>query len=432
MGTLQQQSVLKGQQVKRNGGSTELLHKLFVEAAQKYANDIAIVFEDMNGYVRGLSYKQLDRLTNQVARVLRKYTEETANNRQPLVAVCMKPTERLPTVLLSILKAGMAYLPLDVEFPPSRLKHILQEAEPVLVILDKEVDASVYDGIPTQTYEELSEQARTQSDEILELEEDSEQLAIVLYTSGSTGIPKGVLLRHATVLNRLHWQWRELPYGADETRCIFKTALTFVDSVPEIWGPLLRGRMLVIVPREVTKNPETFVQVLEKHKIQRLVLVPSLLQSMLMYLNLQNKQDLLPSLKLWICSGETLSIALADKFFVTFHGDNRILANFYGSTEIMGDVTYHIMRDRNDLKLAEKVPIGKPMDNCIVYLVDKDMRLVPQGEIGELLIAGKNLAAGYLRDRESHRFSDNPHVIDPGTLTLEFLRVNCTFSKPTI
>ncbi|KAK2589317.1 hypothetical protein KPH14_007867 [Odynerus spinipes] len=412
MGTLQQKSILKGQQVKRTGNK-ELLHKLFAESAQQYANDVAIIFEDANGDVRGLSYKQLDILTNQFARVLRKYAEEAGNDRQPLVAICMKPTERLPTILLSILKAGMAYLPLDSEFPPSRLKHILQEAEPLLVILEKEADTSVYAGTPTQTYEQLLEQAQMQSDDTLELQEDPEQLAIVLYTSGSTGIPKGVLIRHATVLNRLHWQWRELPYAADEIRCIFKTALTFVDSVPEIWGPLLRGRTLVVVPREVTKNPERFVWMLEKHKIQRLVLVPSLLQSMLMYLNLQNKQDTLPSLKLWICSGETLSISLADQFFVTFHGEDRMLANFYGSTEIMGDVTYHIMRDRNDLKSMEKVPIGKPIDNCIVYLVNKDMHLVPQGEIGELLIAGRNLAAGYLRDRESHRFFDNPHVVDP-------------------
>lgn len=414
MGTLQQQSFLKGQQVKRTGDSVELLHKLFQEAAEQHANDVAIIFEDTNGDVRGLSYKQLDRLTNQFARVLRKYAEEAGNDRQQLVAVCLKPTERLPTILLSILKAGMAYLPLDAEFPSSRLNHILREAEPVVVIVEKEADTSVYAGTSTKTYEQLEEEARTLSDDTLEFKEDPEQLAIVLYTSGSTGIPKGVLIQHATVLNRLQWQWRELPYEPEETRCIFKTALTFVDSVPEIWGPLLRGRTLVIVPREVTKNPERFVWLLEKHEIRRLVLVPSLLQSMLMYLNLQNKQDSLPSLKLWICSGETLSISLADQFFVTFNGNDRLLANFYGSTEIMGDVTYHIMRDRNDLKLMDKVPIGKPLDNCIVYLVNKDMRLVPQGEIGELLIAGRNLAAGYLRDRESHRFFDNPYAVDPG------------------
>ncbi|KAL2731339.1 plipastatin synthase subunit B isoform X2 [Vespula squamosa] len=412
MGTLQQQSILKGRQVNGNE-EVELLHKLFSETARRHVDDIAIISEDANGEVREMTYKKLDKLTNRLARALGKYPEKVGIDGQPLVAVCMRPTERLPTILLSILKAGMAYLPLDPEFPLTRLKHILQEAEPMVVILEKEADISLYAGTLTKTYEELLDEARIESDDILEYEENSKQLAIVLYTSGSTGIPKGVLIRHSTILNRLNWQWRELPYWKEENRCIFKTALTFVDSVPEIWGPLLQGRTLVVVPREVTKNPERFVQSLEKHKIQRLVLVPSLLQSMLMYLKLQNKQNSLPSLKLWICSGETLSISLADQFFVTFHGNNRMLANFYGSTEIMGDVTYHIMRDRNDLRISEKVPIGNPLDNCMVYLVDKDMRLVPQGEIGELLVAGKNLAAGYLRDRESHRFMDNPHAIDP-------------------
>ncbi|XP_043679008.1 mycosubtilin synthase subunit C isoform X2 [Vespula pensylvanica] len=412
MGTLQQQSILKGRQVNGNE-EMELLHKLFSETARRHVDDIAIIFEDVNGEVREMTYKKLDKLTNRLARALGKYPEKVRIDGQPLVAVCMRPTERLPIILLSILKAGMAYLPLDPEFPLTRLKHILQEAEPMVVILEKEADISLYAGTITKTYEQLLDEARMESDDILEYEENSKQLAIVLYTSGSTGIPKGVLIRHSTILNRLNWQWRELPYWTEENRCIFKTALTFVDSVPEIWGPLLQGRTLVIVPREVTKNPEKFVQSLEKHKIQRLVLVPSLLQSMLMYLKLQNKQNSLPSLKLWICSGETLSISLADQFFVTFHDDNRMLANFYGSTEIMGDVTYHIMRDRNDLRISEKVPIGNPLDNCMVYLVNQDMRLVPQGEIGELLVAGRNLAAGYLRDRESHRFMDNPYAIDP-------------------
>ncbi|XP_076246667.1 nonribosomal peptide synthetase ebony isoform X3 [Calliopsis andreniformis] len=271
----------------------------------------------------------------------------------------------------------------------------------------------MFEGAATMTYEELADRSRDEEEEDLEQEEDPEQLAIVLYTSGSTGTPKGVLLPHATVLNRLRWQWRELPYGSDEERCVFKTSLTFVDSVSEIWGPLLQGRTLVVVSKHVTKDPERFVQVLEKHQIQRLVLVPSLLHSMLMYLSLRDKENVLRSLKLWVCSGETLPVSLAEQFFVTFQDEGKILANFYGSTEIMGDVTYHLLNSQNQLQSMEKVPIGKPLDNCIVYIVNKEMRLVPQGEVGELIVAGRNLAAGYLRDNDSRKFLDNPHAIDP-------------------
>ncbi|KZC08307.1 Tyrocidine synthase 3 [Dufourea novaeangliae] len=326
----------------------------------------------------------------------------------------MKPSHRLPIVLLAIVKAGMAYLPLDAEFPMTRIKHVLQEARPFVVVTEEGADPSIYDGTATTTYEQLVERAMHEKKDDLERQESPEQLAIVLYTSGSTGTPKGVLLPHATVLNRLQWQWRELPYAADERHCVFKTSLTFVDSVSEIWGPLLQGRTIVVIPKHVTKDPEKFVQVLDKHKIQRLVLVPSLLHSMLMYLSLRDKENVLQSLRLWVCSGETLPVALAEQFFTTFGDGAKILANFYGSTEIMGDVTYYLLDNRNQLQATEKVPIGKPLDNCIIYIVNKEMRLVPQGEVGELMVAGRNLAAGYIRDNDSRKFLDNPHAIDPG------------------
>lgn len=414
MGTLQQQSVLKGLQI--DGGKNEegaLLHKLFSQAATKYSNQVAIYYEgDAGEEEHVISYKDLESLTNRFARALRKHRKPD-NASQQFVAVCLKPSEQLPTVLLAIVKAGMAYLPLDAEFPMSRVKHVLQEAEPLIVMVEEEADPLVYEGTLAMTYAQLFEEAQEESDEPLDYDEDAKQLAIVLYTSGSTGVPKGVLLPHTTILNRLRWQWRELPFAENEERCIFKTSLTFVDSVPEIWGPLLQGRTLVVVPKHTTRDPEKFVQVLERHRIQRLVLVPSLLRSILMYLDLQERADVLSTLRLWICSGETLPVSLAEQFFTTFNDNDRILANFYGSTEIMGDVTYQLITSIDQLRSTEKVPIGKPVDNCIIYLVNKDMRLVPQGEIGELLVAGRNLAAGYLRDRDSHKFHDNPFAIDP-------------------
>ncbi|KAG7189638.1 hypothetical protein KM043_017318 [Ampulex compressa] len=413
MGTLQQQSVMKGVQIE-GAEEADLLHKLFSEAASNYPDRLALHYHDDAGVERQVSYKELDDTTNSLARVLRKYEKDEGTS-QSFIAVCLKPSDRLPTLLLAILKARMAYLPLDAEFPMSRVRHVLQEAAPLMVVAEEGADTSIYEGTLTKTYEQLLEEARQESTDPLNLEEDPKQLAIVLYTSGSTGIPKGVLLPHATVLNRLRWQWRELPFAEDEDRCIFKTSLTFVDSVPEIWGALLRGRTVVVVPKHVTRDPELFIPVLEKHEIQRLVLVPSLLRSLLMYLKLRNKDKStgLDTLRLWICSGETLPVALAEQFFDTFDDDDRVLANFYGSTEVMGDVTYQLLTKNNKLQGMEKVPIGKPIDNCVVYLVNKDMRLVPQGEIGELIVAGRNLAAGYLRGRDTHKFLDNPHAIDP-------------------
>lgn len=410
MGTLQQQSILKGQQIEKNK-EEDLVHELFSYTATIHKNQVAIHYEDDANQEHVLSFKELDNITNRLARALQKYKKlETTS--QSLVAICMKMSHRLPTALLGILKAGMAYLPLDAEFPTSRTKHILEEAQPLIVLIEEGADLSIYEGASIVTYEQLLKEANKEQEETLKIEKYSNQLAIVLYTSGSTGIPKGVLIPHATLLNRLQWQWRELPYVDNEKRCVFKTALTFVDSVPEIWGPLLQGRTLVIVPKSVTKDPERFVPFLEKHQIQRLVLVPSLLRSLLMYLGLRNNDNVLDHLKLWICSGETLSVALADQFFATFSNQDKILANFYGSTEVMGDVTYYLLSNRAQLQGMEKVPIGRPIDNCIIYLVNKDMRLIPQGEIGELVVAGRNVATGYIHGQDTHKFLDNPYAID--------------------
>ncbi|KAF3424019.1 hypothetical protein E2986_06601 [Frieseomelitta varia] len=255
MGTIQQQSVLKGRQVSNAGKEKDLLHKLFSQAAANYSDQLAIHYEDDEGQEYVVSYGELNELSNKLARALRKL-EKPENSSKSFVAVCMKPSHRLPTVLVAILKAGMAYLPLDAEFPMARMKHVLQEARPFTVVIEEGANPSIYEGTNTITYEQLLKQSEVEEKKDLEYDEDPETTAIVLYTSGSTGTPKGVLLPHATVLNRLQWQWQELPYAEDEERCIFKTSLTFVDSVCEIWGPLLQGRTLVVIPKHITRDPE--------------------------------------------------------------------------------------------------------------------------------------------------------------------------------
>lgn len=256
-----------------------------------------------------------------------------------------------------------AYLPLDVTFPSNRISHILNESRPVLVSQSQQMtiialltnyhfflNQIIYDddfersdefgeSLNSIQFNELKKESQQLSnaniDDSLTLTEGKSDLGLVLYTSGSTGVPKGVRLPHRIVQNRLEWQWKRFPYSETETYAVFKTALTFVDSVTEIWGPLLNGMSLVIVPKEVTKNPSKLVDVLEEFKIERLVLVPSLLRSLLMFLPMQeNSTKLLYALKTWVCSGEPLSLQLSKEFFDYFEEGTHVLCNFYGSTEV--------------------------------------------------------------------------------------------------
>lgn len=145
--------------------------------------------------------------------------------------------------------------------------------------------------------------------------------------------------------------------------------------------------------------------------------MPSLLRSLILYLSLEKQVNPLKSLKIWICSGESLPVQLAEEFFKYFKGQ-RVLCNFYGSTEIMGDVTYHTVTDASELQGFDKVPIGIPLDNTIVYLLDNEMKPVSTGNVGELYVSGFNVAAGYVNGRDPDKFINNPLVMDIGKFKL--------------
>ncbi|CAG9772921.1 unnamed protein product [Ceutorhynchus assimilis] len=412
MGTIPQLSIIKGP---TRPLQPNVLHNIFEKVANgPHKSNIALIFQE-----NCQTYEQVDKLSNQFARVIRQAVIE--NNLQKnhdgdyIVAVNMHPSDSLVIILLSIWKAGCAYLPLDHAFPGQRIEHIIRESRPVMIIFDE--DSSFYLNTFKLSVEEISQHGSQQSDASLKengrLRHSKDDLAVVLYTSGSTGVPKGVRLPHKVILNRLQWQFKRFPYSPTEKVCVFKTALTFVDSIAEIWGPLLNGLTILVVPKALTKDPEKLVNLIDKYQIERLVLVPSLLRSLLLYLGLQVNKDALKSLKLWVCSGETLAVSLAQDFFHYFTRNEYKLCNFYGSTEIMGDVTYHVIESHDDIRNLHKIPIGLPLDNTMIYLLDKDYRPVKAGEVGELFVSGLNLAAGYVNNRDPEKFIENPLAIDP-------------------
>lgn len=260
MGSLPQLSIVKGPQKRL---SSRLLHKIFEEKVDlEFGCNTALTFEVNDLEVRETTYNALHSRTNRLARAIVARAKKWQPNTDGdfVVAVCMPPSDRLVACLLAIWKAGAAYLPLDVTFPPNRIEHIMNEARPVLVVYSDYDGVENFHGTPAVSYENLEAIAMECSNANVDGNEtlggQSNELAIVLYTSGSSGIPKGVRIPHKVILNRLEWQWDRFPYSSTEKNCVFKTALTFVDSVSEIFGPLLSGEFYdkIFLPFQVQRN----------------------------------------------------------------------------------------------------------------------------------------------------------------------------------
>ncbi|RCJ40973.1 non-ribosomal peptide synthetase [Nostoc minutum NIES-26] len=374
------------------------LHQLFEQQVERSPNILALISQSEQ-----LTYQQLNQKVNKLAHYLINLgiTSET------LVGICLERSIDMVVAILAIFKAGGAYLPLDPNYPIERLQFMLADSQVSLVISN----SSLINGLEQITAIALDTEwdiLQKESQENPVSKSRGNDTAYVIYTSGSTGTPKGVLGTHRGTVNGLHWLWKTYPFVSDEI-CCQKTAISFVDSVWEIFAPLLQGIPSVIIPDAIAKDPQLFLEILDRHKVSRLVLVPSLLRILLdAYSHLiQN----LSHLRLWISSGEALAVDLAQNFQKLL--PNAKLINLYGSSEVSANVTFY---DTNLLtEQSTIVPIGYPIDNTQVYVLDRHLQLVPIGVVGELYIGGDGLAKGYWHRLEltGERFIDNPFI--PGT-----------------
>ena len=335
-----------------------------------------------------LSYAELNAAANQLARHLR----QLGVGSESVVGVCLPRSIQMVVALLAVLKAGAAYLPLDAEYPPERLRLMMTDSGARVVVtearLRQRVESSVGEAVVVSVDEEAAE-ISGHSGEELAVEVRGENLAYVIYTSGSTGVPKGVGGTHRAALNRFNWMWQTYPFDADEVCCL-KTSLNFVDSIWEIFGPLLKGIKSVIIPDHILKDPRAFVRALDRYRVTRIILVPSLLRALL-----ESCEDLLGQLsmpKIWTVSGEALPIEMVQTFYKTLPGST--LLNLYGSSEVAADVTWHEVQASGEE--AARVSIGCPISNTQIYLLDQHLRLVPPGLPGEIYVGGASLARGYL------------------------------------
>lgn len=351
-----------------------------------------------------VTYRELNTRANRLARRLQK----SGLGPDGRVGLLVDRGIEMVVGLLGIIKAGSAYVPLDSSYPPARLEYMLRDADVKVLLterrlepLAREVAASVENVLNLD--DPLAEQ---ESGDDLAVAIDPENLAYIIYTSGSTGRPKGVMNTHRGICNRLLWMQDEYQLTAAD-RILQKTPFSFDVSVWEFFWPLLTGARLVMAEPLGHQNPGYLRRIIEQEKITIVHFVPAMLQVFLEEPGL----DRIESLRKVLCSGEALSFELQERFFARLNAE---LHNLYGPTEAAIDVT-HWTCDRTSGRKV--VPIGRPIANTQIYLLDRNYEPVPAGVAGQLHIAGAGLARGYHGQPglTAEKFVANPFSGEPGS-----------------
>ncbi|MEO6230169.1 MAG: non-ribosomal peptide synthase/polyketide synthase [Ferruginibacter sp.] len=362
------------------------ISNLFEEQVIKTPGSIALIYGNTQ-----LTYQHLNERVNRLAHLL----VSKGVQKNSLVPVCIERSMEMVIGILAVLKAGAVYVPIDTDYPEERINYILEDtgAQFLLTNLDydKKINAPV--GVEVITVEDSIYVEFPATN--LAISVNDEDTFCIIYTSGSTGKPKGVELTNQAIFNRMYWMWNTYPFTANETTAI-KTSVGFVDHIWEMFGPLCAGVPSVIFKKDDLLDLDILFEKLSTHSITRWVLVPSLLRNLL--IKLKEDQSSLDVLKYWTCSGEVITADLVEAFYKVFPSSTHKLLNIYGSSEVTADVTCF---ETNSADYTFKnVPIGKPISNCQVYILDSAGNPVVKGVTGEIYIGGVQVAKGYWNQPE--------------------------------
>ncbi|HDR8861481.1 TPA: amino acid adenylation domain-containing protein [Burkholderia territorii] len=385
------------------------LHLQFAAAARATPDAIALEYADADGCVQRATYRELDLDTTRVAAALRRRGVQPDTP----VALCVERSFDMVTALVGVLKAGAAYLPVDPDYPAERIAYLLRDARPAVVItqahLRDQVEAALGNDASAALLTVADLLADEAGDTVIDIATDihDAQLAYLIYTSGSTGKPKGAGNSHGALANRIAWMQHAYGLTRDDV-VLHKTPFGFDVSVWEFVWPLATGAKLAIATPGDHRDPARLAAAIHAHGVTVLHFVPSMLAAFAAYLDDFSAAAQCDSVRLIVASGEALAPELVAK--VARLLPNATLVNLYGPTEAAIDVSHWTCGP--DDASAVAVPIGHPIANLQLHVLDAAWQPVPAGATGELYLAGAGLARGYLGrpGLTAERFVPDPFV----------------------
>ncbi|MED2919520.1 amino acid adenylation domain-containing protein [Bacillus thuringiensis] len=380
------------------------IHEMFERQAMIYPNAIAVTYEKEK-----ITYKELNERANQLAH----YLQKKGVGPDTLVGLCVERSHEMIVGILGILKAGGAYVPLDPTYPEQRLQYILEDASIQLFVTQESLKELNWlpENVESICLDRDQDEIGKESKTLPVSSVGPKNLAYVIYTSGSTGNPKGVMIEHHNVIRLFKSTDCWYQFNEKDTWTLFHS-YAFDFSVWEIWGALLYGGKLVVVPYWISRSPKDFYQLLVEEEVTVLNQTPSAFRQLIRVCEQEDKNKNL-QLRYVIFGGEALEPTSLLPWFQRYGEKNPQLINMYGITETTVHVTYYPIT-LDDVQHASRSNIGKRIPDLEVYILDAYQQPVPIGVDGELYIGGAGLARGYLNRPEltAERFISHPFSSD--------------------